>query len=283
MIAYCKVALPIYALFTILERLYNFYRFGSWTQTYLPIFVREQRLQDPTLPANFPWSTPFHEGVLGALFKPEKSIFLFDPLLALALIADGLVMEALGHRGPRLCGDIASAAGRVHQLLRTVHVLGGRLRLGRSLRFNRGRDGSPAVRSSTPSLSRESERLGMARRPRADCRQPRHTNRFPCLLAAAGDLSDGDTRASDVRDCFALQEHCRLRAREDGCLGIEHRSDGPGPLGLRPHHMLEFSAVPVAAGGSVAAVGGGCGVCDLGHGHCGSRTGAGATEAGDAE
>jgi hypothetical protein len=95
-IAYCKVALPIYALFTILERLYNFYRFGSWTQTYLPIFVREQRLQDPTLPANFPWSTPFHEGVLGALFKPEKSIFLFDPLLALALLLMALLWRRLG-------------------------------------------------------------------------------------------------------------------------------------------------------------------------------------------
>ena len=43
------------------------------------IFAKEQRLQDPTLPANFPWSTPFHEGFLGAFFKPEKSIFLFDP------------------------------------------------------------------------------------------------------------------------------------------------------------------------------------------------------------
>ena len=64
----------------MVERLYNFYRFGSLTQTYLPIFAREQRMQDPTLPANYPWSTPFHEGVLGALFKPEKSIFLFDPL-----------------------------------------------------------------------------------------------------------------------------------------------------------------------------------------------------------
>ena len=37
------------------------------------------------MPANFPWSTPFHEGFLGALFKPEKSIFLFDPLLVVAL------------------------------------------------------------------------------------------------------------------------------------------------------------------------------------------------------
>ncbi|HYM75900.1 MAG TPA: glycosyltransferase family 39 protein [Candidatus Dormibacteraeota bacterium] len=86
LVAYCKVAAPVYLLFALIERLYSFYRFGSLTQTYIPIFARESRLQDPTLPANFPWSTPFHEGVLGALFKPEKSIFLFDPLLILTLV-----------------------------------------------------------------------------------------------------------------------------------------------------------------------------------------------------
>ena len=85
-VSYCKVALPVYAFFAIVERLYSYYRFGSLTQTYLPIFAREQRAQDPTLPANFPWSTPLHEGVLGALFKPEKSIFLFDPMIVLAIV-----------------------------------------------------------------------------------------------------------------------------------------------------------------------------------------------------
>ena len=80
---YCRIAVPVYALFAIVERLYNFYRLGSLTQTYLPIFARElAESGDPTLFSNLsPWSTPFHEGVLGALFKPEKSIFLFDPLL----------------------------------------------------------------------------------------------------------------------------------------------------------------------------------------------------------
>jgi len=86
LLSYCKIAFPVYAGFAVAERWYSFYRFGSWTQTYVPIFARESRLQDPTLPENFPWSTPLHEGVLGALFKPEKSIFLFDPLLVLALI-----------------------------------------------------------------------------------------------------------------------------------------------------------------------------------------------------
>jgi hypothetical protein len=84
-LAYCKVTAPVYAFFFTIDRIYNFYRFGTWTGTYIPIFARESRAQDPTLPWNFPWSTPFHEGVLGALFKPEKSIFLFDPLLILIL------------------------------------------------------------------------------------------------------------------------------------------------------------------------------------------------------
>lgn len=96
LVIYGKITVPIYAFFAVIERLYNFYRFGSLTQTYIPIFAREQRLQDLTLPANFPWSTPFHEGVLGALFKPEKSIFLFDPLLVLALMLLALLWKRLG-------------------------------------------------------------------------------------------------------------------------------------------------------------------------------------------
>ncbi|HXX02062.1 MAG TPA: hypothetical protein VEJ00_12675, partial [Candidatus Acidoferrales bacterium] len=84
-LAYCKVAVPVYIFFLFAERWYNFYRFGSWTKTYLPLFAQVQRMQDPNLPPAFPWSTPFHVGFLGALFKPEKSIFLFDPLLVLAL------------------------------------------------------------------------------------------------------------------------------------------------------------------------------------------------------
>jgi hypothetical protein len=85
-LAYCKIAGPVYALFLLIDRLYQFYRFGSFTNTYVSIFAREQRLQDPTLPPNFPWSTPFHAGFLGPLFKPEKSILLFDPLLLLAIV-----------------------------------------------------------------------------------------------------------------------------------------------------------------------------------------------------
>src|SRR5580704_15191470 len=86
LVAFCKVAAPVYAFFLLIDRIYQFYRFGSFTNTYVSLFAKEERLIDPTLPANFPWTTPFHEGFLGALFKPEKSIFLFDPLLALGIL-----------------------------------------------------------------------------------------------------------------------------------------------------------------------------------------------------
>ena len=105
-IAYCKVALPVYVFFGLIERFYSWYRFGSWTQTYIPIFARESRMQDPSLPANFPWSTPLHEGVLGALFKPEKSIFLFDPLLILALLLFALLWK---HMTPEIRAYALSA------------------------------------------------------------------------------------------------------------------------------------------------------------------------------
>jgi hypothetical protein len=53
----------------------------------------ERRLQDPSLPANYPFENPFHVGFLGALFAPEKSIFLFDPLLVLTLLMVAFVWK----------------------------------------------------------------------------------------------------------------------------------------------------------------------------------------------
>jgi hypothetical protein len=85
LVAYCKIAAPVYIFFFVVDRAYQFYRFGSFTNTYVTFFAREYRQRDPSLPVNFPWSTPFHVGVLGPLFQPEKSIFLFDPLLVLAI------------------------------------------------------------------------------------------------------------------------------------------------------------------------------------------------------
>jgi hypothetical protein len=94
-VAYCKVSAPVYGFFLLVDRVYQFYRFGSFTNTYVSLFAKEQRLQDPTLPLNFPWSTPFLEGFLGPLLKPEKAIFLFDPLLVLAIVLLVLMWKRL--------------------------------------------------------------------------------------------------------------------------------------------------------------------------------------------
>src|SRR5437879_5912273 len=80
---YAEVALPIYAVFLLIDRTYQYYRFGSFLNTYVTVFGEQQRMLNPSLPANYPFETPFHVGFLGALFAPEKSIFLFDPLLFL--------------------------------------------------------------------------------------------------------------------------------------------------------------------------------------------------------
>ena len=82
---YAITAGPVFFVFGLMDRLYQYYRFGSFTNTYVSIVAREWRQRDPSLPANYPWTAPFHSGFLGALFLPEKSIFLFDPLLILAI------------------------------------------------------------------------------------------------------------------------------------------------------------------------------------------------------
>ena len=83
---YAKTALPVYAIFILLDRLYQYHRFGSFFTTYVGVFAREQKLLNPALPSTYPFETPFHVGFLGALFTPEKSVFLFDPLLVLAVV-----------------------------------------------------------------------------------------------------------------------------------------------------------------------------------------------------
>jgi hypothetical protein len=83
---YALTAVPVYCFFGLIDRLYQFYRFGSFTNTYASLVAKETIARDPSLPRNWPWTAPWHQGFLGALFLPEKSIFLFDPLIILALL-----------------------------------------------------------------------------------------------------------------------------------------------------------------------------------------------------
>jgi hypothetical protein len=83
---YIATAIPVYLFFGLLDRLYQFYRFGSFFNTYITVVTQEARQRDPSLPAKYPFETPLHVGLSGALFSPEKSIFLFDPLLILLVL-----------------------------------------------------------------------------------------------------------------------------------------------------------------------------------------------------
>jgi hypothetical protein len=85
-VRYARIALPVYALGFAIDRAYQLYRFGDLFGTYIGGFAREQKLLNPALPKAFPFETPFHVGFFGALFTPEKSIFLFDPLLLLTAL-----------------------------------------------------------------------------------------------------------------------------------------------------------------------------------------------------
>jgi hypothetical protein len=86
LLTYAKTALPVYAGFFLIDRLYQFYRFGSFFNTYLSVAAKEQLRLNPALPRNYPWETPFHVGFFGPLVTPEKSIFLFDPLMILTIL-----------------------------------------------------------------------------------------------------------------------------------------------------------------------------------------------------
>jgi hypothetical protein len=85
-LTYLKIAAPVYIGFLLIDRWYQYQRFGSLFTTYVRVVADEYRRLYPWLPSNYPFETPFHVGFVGALFKREKSIFLFDPLLLLTIL-----------------------------------------------------------------------------------------------------------------------------------------------------------------------------------------------------
>jgi hypothetical protein len=84
--SFTRIGLPVYVFFFAVDRLYQWYRFGSIFTTYLGTFTQQMRARYPSLPGNFPWTTSWRQGILGPLITPEKSIFLFDPLIIVTLL-----------------------------------------------------------------------------------------------------------------------------------------------------------------------------------------------------
>jgi hypothetical protein len=92
---YVRVAGPCYAAFLVIDRAYQYHRFGSIFSTYLSVLAEQQKRADASLSPDYPWSTPLHVGLLGPLISPEKSIFLFDPLILLTIFLCLLLWKRL--------------------------------------------------------------------------------------------------------------------------------------------------------------------------------------------
>jgi hypothetical protein len=106
LIQYARVSFPIYALFLAMDRGYHFYRFGSFKGTYIAIFAEQFKLLHPSVSSNFPFSGPFWAGVSGPFISPEKSIFLFDPML---IITAALAIRMWGRLAPPIRAFLTSA------------------------------------------------------------------------------------------------------------------------------------------------------------------------------
>ena len=72
---YVCIGAPCYGAFVAIDRAYQYHRFGSIFNTYLSVLAAQQKKADPTLPPNYPWSGPFHEGLLGPFFSPQNQFF----------------------------------------------------------------------------------------------------------------------------------------------------------------------------------------------------------------
>jgi len=84
-VAFGKYVMPFVIIALAIDRIYQFERFGTWTDTYQDRKVLQRLALQPDLPPNWPWITPFWSGVRLLLISPERSIFLFDPLLILTI------------------------------------------------------------------------------------------------------------------------------------------------------------------------------------------------------
>lgn len=83
-------AAPAVALFLALDRLYHWRRFGTFAGTYMGLYGALRRASSPHFPADFPFNNDFLGGFTGPLMTSGKSVFIYDPLLVVTLVAAAL-------------------------------------------------------------------------------------------------------------------------------------------------------------------------------------------------
>lgn len=75
----------------LLTRVFDYIRYGSFFTTGANLSVQQTNTDPiwsglPSLPANYPFTNEPYVGIMGVLFSPAKSIFLYDPLLLPCLV-----------------------------------------------------------------------------------------------------------------------------------------------------------------------------------------------------
>ena len=208
LLTYVKTALPVYAIFVLIDRCTSSTVSARCTNTYVSVFAQEQRRLNPALPANYPWEVPFHVGFLrGAVQAGEIHL----PLRPAAGAHDCSGVVAWKRFRP----DVGPMLITAFLLLLATSAS------TRDIRF--GAATSPGATAMSPpprNWSRSSPCRCCCAIARSweswsgagialivvQHRDPVGVARF---LAAAGNLSDGHSRPSDVRRLPALQEHRR--------------------------------------------------------------------------
>lgn len=81
-------------------RLFDYVRYGSFLTTGQTMWLKQLNTDPifsglPPMPPGYPFINPIHEGVLGVLFSPAKSLFIYDPLLLPCLIVGALAWKRL--------------------------------------------------------------------------------------------------------------------------------------------------------------------------------------------
>lgn len=112
LLAYAKGCAPGFALFVAIERLYQYHRFWTFRGTYYTAFLEPPPSTDNS--GNM-FNHPLASGIRDALWSPQNSIFLYDPLLVLTLVALAVFWRRLE---PRVRTFAVGAAATL-----TVYVL----------------------------------------------------------------------------------------------------------------------------------------------------------------
>src|SRR5260370_34643799 len=69
---YLRVAAPCYVLFAVIDRLYQYLRFGTLWNTYLSVVAVSLKKKYPDLQPNYTWTAPVHTSVLGTWLTHVK-------------------------------------------------------------------------------------------------------------------------------------------------------------------------------------------------------------------